>query len=77
MDGHGEPSHISPTFFDLLRRQFLPLAGLRLHQHLVSPTFGYELGRKSVASTMRLMAAAFSGESILGDTRIHAVEGAK
>lgn len=30
MDGRSEATHISPIFLDLLRRQFLPRAGLRL-----------------------------------------------
>jgi len=74
MDEHGEPTHISPIFFDLLQRQFLPLAGLRLRQHLVFPPRGYQLSRKSVAWTMRLLASAFSGESILGDNHILVLE---
>ena len=77
MDEHGEPTHISPIFFDLLQRQFLPLAGLRLRQHLVFPARGFQLSRKPVAWTMGLMAAAFSGESILGDNHILVLEAAK
>jgi 2-polyprenyl-3-methyl-5-hydroxy-6-metoxy-1,4-benzoquinol methylase len=76
MDEHGEPTHISPIFFDLLQRQFLPLVGLRLRQHLVFPAHGYRLSRKSVAWTMRLLAGAFSGESILGDNHILVLEAA-
>ena len=74
MDEHGEPTHISPIFFDLLQRQFLPLAGLRLRQHLVFPPRGYQLSRKTVAWTMRLLAGVFSGESILGDNHILVLE---
>lgn len=70
MDEHGEPTHISPIFFDLLKRQFLPLAGLCLHQHLLFPPDGFQLSRKSVAWVMRLVASAFSAESILGDNHI-------
>lgn len=74
MDEHGEPTHISPIFFDLLQRQFLPLVGLRLRRHLVFPAHGYQLSRKSVAWTMRLLAAACSGESILGDNHVLILE---
>ncbi len=70
MDEYGEPTHISPIFFDLLKRQFLPLAGLHLHQHLLFPPDGFQLSRKSVAWAMRLAASAFSAESILGDNHI-------
>jgi 2-polyprenyl-3-methyl-5-hydroxy-6-metoxy-1,4-benzoquinol methylase len=76
MDVHGEPTHISPIFFDLLQRQFLPLVGLRLRQHLVFPAHGYQLSRKPVAWIMRLLAGAFSGESILGDNHILVLEAA-
>jgi 2-polyprenyl-3-methyl-5-hydroxy-6-metoxy-1,4-benzoquinol methylase len=74
MDEHGEPTHISPVFFDLLRRQFLPRAGLRLREHLVFPPNGYQLTRKPLAWTLRLAAFAFSGEALLGDNHIFVVE---
>ena len=74
MDEHGEPTHISPIFFDLLQRQFLPLAGLRLRQHLVFPARGYQLSRRTVAWTMGLLGSAFSGESIFGDNHIFVLE---
>ena len=74
MDEHSEPTHISPIFFDLLQRQFLPLAGLRLREHLVFPPDGFQLSRKSVAWSMRLAAGMFSGESIIGDNHIFVLE---
>jgi len=76
MDEQGEPTHISPIFFDLLQRQFLPLVGLRLRQHLVFPAHGYQLSRKSVAWAMRLLAGVFTGESIRGDNHILVLEAA-
>ena len=76
MDEHGEPTHISPIFFDLLQRQFLPLAGLRLREHLVFPPDGFQLSRKSVAWSMRLAASLFSGDSIIGDNHILVLEAA-
>ncbi len=77
MDEHGDPTHISPIFFDLLLRQFLPLSGLRLRQHLVFPTRGFQLSRKSVAFAMRLLAAASSGESVRGDNHVLVLEETK
>ncbi len=74
MDEHGEPTHISPIFFDLLQRQFLPLASLRLRQHLLFPADGFQLSRKTVAWSMRLAASFFSGESIIGDNHIFVLE---
>jgi 2-polyprenyl-3-methyl-5-hydroxy-6-metoxy-1,4-benzoquinol methylase len=74
MDERSEPTHISPVFFDLLQRQFLPRAGLRLRAHLVFPPNGYQLTRKPLAWAMRLASFAFSGEALLGDNHILVVE---
>lgn len=74
MDEHSEPTHISPVFLDLLRRQFLPRVGLKLHEHLVFPPNGYQLTRKPIAWIVRLAAAAFPGEALLGDNHILVLE---
>jgi 2-polyprenyl-3-methyl-5-hydroxy-6-metoxy-1,4-benzoquinol methylase len=74
MDEHSEPTHIPPIFCDLLQRQFLPHAGLRLRQHLLFPPDGFQLSRKRVAWSMRLAARVFSGESILRDNHIFVLE---
>jgi 2-polyprenyl-3-methyl-5-hydroxy-6-metoxy-1,4-benzoquinol methylase len=74
MDERGEPTHISPIFFDLLRRQFLPRAGLRLRDHLVFPPNGYQLTREPIASALRLVSFAFSGDTLLGDNHIFVLE---
>jgi hypothetical protein len=76
MDEHSEPTHISPVFFDLLQRQFLPRAGLRLREHLVFPPNGYQLTRKPIAWAMRFASFAFSGNALLGDNHIFVVEAA-
>ncbi len=70
MDEHGEPTHISPIFFDLLQRQYLPRAGVKLREHLVFPPNGFQLTRKSLAWGLRLASLAFSGRSIVGDNHI-------
>lgn len=70
MDEHGEPTHISPVFWDLLQRQFLPLAGLQLREHLVFPPNGFQLTRKPIAWLLRIAAAPFPGDSLLGDNQI-------
>ena len=74
MDEASEPTHISPVFFDLLCRQYLPLAGLRLRQHLLFPPGGFQLSRKSVAWVMRLAAHVVPGESIFGDNHVFVLE---
>ena len=76
MDEHGEPTHISPIFFDLLERQFLPRAGLKLREHLLFPPNGYQLTRKSLAWMLRIASMAFSSESILGDNHLLLIEAA-
>ena len=77
MDEFGEPTHISPIFFDLLQRQFLPLAGLRLRQHLLFPPDGFKLSRKPVAWSMGLAASVLPGESIIGDNHVLVLEAAR
>lgn len=74
MDEYSEPTHISPIFFDLFKRQFLPLAGLRLREHLVFPPNGYQLTRKPIAWSLRVASAAFSGDSLLGDNHVLILE---
>jgi 2-polyprenyl-3-methyl-5-hydroxy-6-metoxy-1,4-benzoquinol methylase len=74
MDEFGEPTHISPIFFDLFQRQFLPLAGLRLRQHLLFPPNGFKLSRKSIAWSLGLAASVLPGESIIGDNHVLVLE---
>ena len=70
MDEHSEPTHVSPIFLDLLQRQFLSRAGLRLSEHMVFPPNGYQLTRKPIAWTLRLLSLAFSGTALLGDNHV-------
>ncbi len=74
MDEFSEPTHISPIFWDLFRRQFLTRAGVRLREHLVFPPNGYQLSRKSIAWTFRITASLFPGDSILGDNHVLVLE---
>ena len=76
MDEHSEPTHISPVFLDLLRRQFLSRASVRLRDHFVFPPNGYQLTRKSLAWAFRLAAFAFSGDALLGDNHVFILEAA-
>jgi 2-polyprenyl-3-methyl-5-hydroxy-6-metoxy-1,4-benzoquinol methylase len=70
MDEVSDPTHISPIFSDLLRRQFLPRAGLKLSEHLLFPPKGYQLTRKPFALPLALAASVFPGDSVLGDNHI-------
>jgi 2-polyprenyl-3-methyl-5-hydroxy-6-metoxy-1,4-benzoquinol methylase len=74
MDEYSDPTHISPIFSDLMRRQFLPRAGLKLTKHLLFPPSGYQLTRKSFALPLALAASAFRGDSVLGDNHIFVLE---
>jgi len=74
MDDYGEPTHISPIFFDLLARQFLPLAGMKLREHLLFPPDGYQLTRVSLAWVFRLASFVFPGECIIGDNHVLVLE---
>lgn len=74
MDEISEPRHISPIFWDLLRCQFLTRAGVRLREHFLFPPNGCQLSRKPIAWTFRIAAAAFPGDSILGDNHILVLE---
>jgi 2-polyprenyl-6-hydroxyphenyl methylase/3-demethylubiquinone-9 3-methyltransferase len=70
MDEVSDPTHISPIFSDLLQRQFLPRAGLKLTEHLLFPPKGYQLTRKTLAWPLALAATVFPGDSVLGDNHI-------
>jgi len=70
MDEYSEPTHISPIFFDLFKRQYMPRAGLSLREHLLFPPDGFQLSRKPVAWALRLVAPIFPGESRIGDNHV-------
>jgi len=74
MDEKSDSTHISPIFSDLLRRQLLPLAGLRMREQFVFPVNGFQLTRKPIAWTLRLAAALFPGDSLVGDNHIFVLE---
>lgn len=74
MDAFSEPTHISPIFLDLFRRQFLPAAGLRLSEHLFFPPRGFQLTRQPAAFLCRALAAILPGEALLGDHHIFVLQ---
>lgn len=55
LDEHGDPSHITPIFWDLLTRQYLDRAGLRLVEHHVYPPHGFVAGRPVYQRLLRLV----------------------
>ena len=70
MDVFGEPTHISPIFWDLLHRQFLPRVGLNVREHLVFPPRNYQLSRKLIAWTFRIASIFIPSECIFGDNHV-------
>jgi len=74
MDACGEPTHISPIFWDLLVRQYLPRANVRLREHLLFPRNGFQLSRPIVASILSIGSRAFRGEKLLGDNHVLLLE---
>jgi hypothetical protein len=67
MDEYSDPTHISPIFSDLLRRQFLPQARRRIAAQKVFPPKGYQLTRKPFVLPLALLASALPGDSVLGE----------
>ena len=76
MDTQSDPTHISPIFADLLLRQFLPRAGLRVKEHFVFPPNGHQLTRKPIAWTLGLASKLFRAKVITGDHHVLVLEAA-
>ena len=74
MDESSEPTHISPVFWDLFGRQFLPRAGVKLREHFVFPPNGYQLTRAPIAYALRLLASLSPGDAVLGDNHVLVIE---
>jgi len=70
MDEAGEPTHISPLFWDLLNRQVLPLAGLRMQEHYLYPVNGYLATRRRYSWIMRGLSGFLRGECKFGDAHV-------
>jgi 2-polyprenyl-3-methyl-5-hydroxy-6-metoxy-1,4-benzoquinol methylase len=70
MDSRGDATHITPIFLDLLKRQYLPRAGLRLTEHYSYPPDGFRLTRPQISWVMRLLGLCMGGEASLGDVHV-------
>lgn len=70
MDEKADPTHISPIFWDLLQRQYLPRVGLHLVEHLVYPPNGYRVTRARYACGVRLLARLLAADCLKGDSHI-------
>jgi SAM-dependent methyltransferase len=70
MDAQSEKEHITPIFWDLFTRQYLPRAELRIVEHHVYPANGYQLTRPALAGSMRLFSVFLRGECLYGDNHV-------
>lgn len=71
LDEWGDPTHISPVFWDLLNRKYLPLAGLALREHLTYPVDGFCVGRRAYRPVLRGLGLLFRRRRrLLGDNHI-------
>jgi SAM-dependent methyltransferase len=70
MDAQSEKTHISPIFWDLFTRQYLPRADLRLVEHHLYPAHNYQMTRPVLASAMRFLSLFLRGESLYGDNHV-------
>jgi 2-polyprenyl-3-methyl-5-hydroxy-6-metoxy-1,4-benzoquinol methylase len=70
MDEHGEPTHVSPVFMDLLKRQFLMRTRLEFQEHLVFPPNGFQLTRNPAAFFLSLAGRILPGDFLLGDNHV-------
>jgi len=69
-DHHGDPTHISPIFWDLLVRQYLRSSGLRLLEHHLYPANGFRAGRPLYRRVLQLAAPVIGRGNLLGDSHI-------
>jgi 2-polyprenyl-3-methyl-5-hydroxy-6-metoxy-1,4-benzoquinol methylase len=70
MDAHSEKTHITPIFWDLFTRQYLPRAELQLLEHYTYPARSYQMTRPGLAGTMRLISLCLGGACLHGDNHV-------
>ena len=65
------PEHISPVFYDLFVRQYLPRAGLSLVSHSVYPENDYPLtARRWLVPLFKTLAKVLPGPAVAGDCHV-------
>lgn len=69
-DEWGDPTHISPIFWDLLVRKYLPLSGLALAEHVVYPTDGFVAGRPLYRELQSVLRPLLRRNRLAGDSHI-------
>jgi len=76
MDETSEPTHISPVFWDLFQRQFLPLSGLRVREHHLQPPNGFVGTRRRYSWLMRGISWVVPGDCKFGDNHVLVLQSA-
>ena len=70
MDAQSEKTHITPIFWDLFTRQYLPRADLQLLEHYLYPARSYQMTRPGLAGSMRLLSFCLGGDCLYGDNHV-------
>lgn len=70
MDDVSEPTHISPVFWDLFRRQYLPASGLEIEEHRFYPSNGFIATRASYSWILLGLSWLVRGECKSGDNHV-------
>jgi SAM-dependent methyltransferase len=70
MDAQSEKTHITPIFWDLFTRQYLPRAELQLLEHRLYPDRGYQMTRPGLAGPVRFLSLCLRGDCLQGDNHI-------
>jgi 2-polyprenyl-3-methyl-5-hydroxy-6-metoxy-1,4-benzoquinol methylase len=70
MDADSEKTHITPIFWDLFTRQYLPRAELQLLEHYGYPARGYQMTRPLLAGPTKLISMCLGGTCLEGDNHV-------
>lgn len=68
------PYHISPIFYDLFMRQYLPRVGLKLVEYHFYPLKGYKRPHRCYAWALRILAWLLPGDALLGDYHVFVLQ---
>lgn len=69
----GDPTHISPVFWDLFHTKYLPRAGLRMVQYRPYP-HGLALGSKPLKPILALLGRLVRRPPLIGDVHVFILE---
>jgi SAM-dependent methyltransferase len=67
-------NHISPIFYNLFMRQYLPRVGLKLVEYHFYPLKGYKVPCRRYAWALRILARLLPGDALLGDFHVFVLQ---